>query len=63
MAASGEKVKILSREDIMNYGKGKNAVMDGAAASALPEDNILHGLPTEELFAKCAADKLFEMNV
>jgi hypothetical protein len=60
---SGERVKILSREDITAYGKGKAMVLDNAAAMALPEDNALHGLPTEELFAKCAADKLFEMTV
>jgi hypothetical protein len=63
VAASGERVKMLSREDITNYGKGKGMVMDNAAAMALPEDNPLHGLPTEELFAKAAADKLWEMTV
>lgn len=63
MSSSGERVKVLSREDITTYGKGKAMVMDNAAAMALAEDNILHGLPTEELFAKCAAEKLFEMTV
>jgi hypothetical protein len=58
---SGEKIKLITREDIMTYGKAKNLCMDETAAALLPEDDPRKKLSTYELFSRAAADRLFEL--
>ena len=39
MPTSGDKIKLLTREDIMSYGRAKGTILDAAGLQALaPED-------------------------
>ena len=58
-----DKIKMLSREDIVNYGKAKGSYLDQASQQALPVEDPRRNLTDTEMMARTAADRLFEMQV
>lgn len=60
---SGHKVKPLTREEIITYGTGKGYIMTHDAIKMLPEDDPRKLLTDEDMIARSAADKLFELTV
>lgn len=50
-ASAGDRMRTLSREDIVTYGKAKGHIVDGASARGTEA----------EMLGKSAADRLFEM--
>mmetsp|Transcript_49182 Transcript_49182/g.66936 ORF Transcript_49182/g.66936 Transcript_49182/m.66936 type:complete len:101 (+) Transcript_49182:130-432(+) len=59
----GESVKQLTREDISNYGKGKQIIFDAATAATFAPEDPRKGMSEEDQMAKACADRLFELNV
>ena len=60
---SGHKVKPLTREEIITYGTGKGYIMTHDAIKMLPEDDPRKLLTDEDMIARSAAHKLFELTV
>jgi hypothetical protein len=60
---SAHKVKLLTREEIVTYGTGKGYIMTHDAIKLLPEDDPRKLLTDEDMIARSAADKLFELTV
>lgn len=58
---SNDKIKQLTREEIINYGKQKQIILDSAAQLALPDNDPRKNLSEVDQVARSAADKLFEM--
>ncbi len=56
-----DKIKMLSREDIVNYGKARGSYLDQASQQALPVEDPRKNLSETEMMARTAADRLFEM--
>jgi hypothetical protein len=55
-----ERIKNISRQDIIEYGKSKGIFEEGAAPNmTVPEG----GKSYEKMLAHSAADKIFEMKV
>ena len=63
VATSSQKVKPLTREEITAYGTSKGHIMSHDAIKNLPEDDPRKLLTDEDMLAKSAADKLFELTV
>ena len=63
VATSADKIKVLTREDIMTYGKTKGTILDAAAQQALPENDTRRNLSDDDMLARAAADRLFELSV
>ena len=60
---SGDKIKLLTREDIMNYGRGKGTILESAALQALPAEDPRRLITEEDAIARAAADRIFEISV
>lgn len=60
---SNDKIKMITREDIMTAGKTKGTILDTAGIQALSPEDPRRQLTEEEMFARAAADRLFEMSV
>ena len=60
---SGDKIKLLTREDIMNYGRGKGTILESAALQALPAEDPRRLITEEDAIARAAADRIFEVSV
>ena len=60
---SSDKIKLLTREDIMNYGRGKGTILDTAAIQALPTEDPRRQVTEEDAVARAAADRIFEISV
>ena len=60
---SGDKIKLLTREDIMTYGRNKGTILDTAALQALPAEDPRRLISEEDAIARAAADRLFEISV
>ena len=60
--SSGDKIKLLTREEITNYGQLKQYILDPAAQQALPPEDPRKNMSEVDQFAKSAADKMFEMS-
>jgi len=56
-------VKPLTREEIVQYGTGKQIIMTQDAINLLPADDPRKLMTEEDMLARSAADKLFEMTV
>lgn len=63
IATSLDKIKMLSREDIMTYGKSKGTILDQAAQQALAAEDPRRALSEDDMVARAAADRLFELSV
>ena len=63
MPTSGDKIKLLTREDIMNYGRGKGTILESAALQALPAEDPRRLITEEDAIARAAADRIFEISV
>lgn len=60
---SNDKIKLLTREEIMNYGRTKGTILDAAALQALPPEDPRRNVSEEDAIARSAADRLFEISV
>ena len=58
-----DKIKMLTREDIVTYGKAKGSILDAAGLQLLPPEDPRKALTEDEMMARSAADRLFEMHV
>jgi hypothetical protein len=58
-----DKIKMLTREDIMNFGKARGSYLDQASQQALPPEDPRKSLSEDEMMARTTADRLFEMQV
>ena len=63
VATSADKIKTLSRDEIVRYGKEKGTILDQNQLMALPQDDPKRNLSEVEMVARAAADRLFEMSV
>jgi len=54
-----ERIKSLARQEIIDYGKSKGIIEDGAAADASSKG----GLTYQQMLAQAAADRIFELTV
>jgi hypothetical protein len=50
----------LTRDDVVTYGKSKQIILDLAA---MPADDPRRSVTEEDMIAKAAADKIFELTV
>jgi hypothetical protein len=60
---SQERVKILARDEIITYGKGKQLILEPGQAGTLPADDPRAKMTEAEQVAKAAFEKIFEMQV
>lgn len=60
---STDKIKMLTREEIMTTGKAKGTIVDAAALAGLSPDDPRRNIPEEDQVARAAADRIFEMTV
>ena len=60
---STERVKILTREEIITYGKGKQLILEPGQAGSLPADDPRVKMSEADQIAKAAYERLFEMQV
>lgn len=58
-----ERVKTLTRDEIVQYGRGKSLIMEPGQAATLPHDDPRVKMSDAEQVAKAAYEKLFEMQV
>ena len=58
-----DKVKTLTREEIITYGKTKQIILEPQVAATLPPDDPRLKMSETEQLAKAAVDKLFELSV
>ena len=58
-----ERVKTLTRDEILTYGKGKSFILEPGQASTLPHDDPRVKMSEAEQLAKSAVERLFEMQV
>lgn len=58
-----DKIKMLTREDIMTSGKTKGIILDSAALQALPIEDPRRSISDDDMIAKAAAERLFEISV
>ena len=58
-----EKIKLLSREEIVTYGKSKTYIIDANAQAILPQDDPRKSLTEFDMVARSAADRIFELSV
>jgi len=56
-----ERVKILNRDEIITYGKGKAFILEPGQAQTLPHDDPRSKMSEAEQIAKSAVERLFEM--
>jgi len=54
-----ERIKSLTRQEIIDYGKSKGIIEEGAAADASSKG----GLTYQQMLAQAAADRIFELTV
>lgn len=60
---SQERVKVLTRDEIITYGKGKQLILEPGQVQTLPHDDPRVKMTEAEQIAKSAYEKLFEMQV
>lgn len=58
-----ERVKVLTREEIMTYGKGKQFILEPGQAQTLPADDPRAKMSEADQVAKSAYERLFELQV
>ena len=58
-----ERVKTLTRDEIITYGKGKQFILEPGQAQTLPQDDPRVKQTEAEQVAKAAQERLFEMQV
>jgi hypothetical protein len=58
-----ERVKILTRDEIITYGKGKQFILEPGQAATLPQDDPRAKMSEADQIAKSAVEKIFEMQV
>ena len=58
-----ERVKTLTRDEIITYGKGKQFILEPGQAQTLPHDDPRAKMSEAEQIAKSAQERLFEMQV
>jgi len=58
-----ERVKTLTRDEIITYGKGKQFILEPGQAQTLPHDDPRVKQTEAEQVAKAAQERLFEMQV
>lgn len=63
VATSMDKIKMLTREDIMTSGKTKGIILDSAALQLLPPEDPRRQVSDVDMVAKAAAERLFEISV
>lgn len=56
-------MKILTREEIVTYGKQKQIILEPNVAATLPQDDPRLKMNEDEQLAKAAVDRLFELSV
>jgi hypothetical protein len=54
-----ERIKALTRQEIIDYGKAKGIIEEGAS----PDAQSKAGLTYQQMLAQAAADKIFELTV
>lgn len=54
-----DRVKTLTRQEIIEYGKGKGIIEEGASTDTPPKEE--GGMTYEQMLGQAAADKLFEV--
>ena len=60
---STERVKVLTRDEIITYGKGKQFILEPGQAAGLPADDPRAKMSEADQIAKSAYERLFEMQV
>ena len=60
---SADKIKLLTREEIMTSGRTKGTILDTAALQALPTEDPRRHISEEDAIARAAADRMFEISV
>ncbi len=58
-----ERVKTLTRDEILQYGRGKSFILEPGQAATLPHDDPRVKMSDAEQMAKAAVERLFEMQV
>lgn len=58
-----ERVKTLTRDEILSYGKGKSFILEAGQASTLPHDDPRVKMSEADQIAKSAVERLFELQV
>lgn len=61
--SSSGRIQALTREDIVAYGKSKQIILDAAQVTALPADDPRKQLSDNDMLAKAASDRMFELTV
>ena len=61
--SSQGRIQALTRDDIVTYGKSKQIIMDAAQLAALPAEDPRKLLSENDMIAKAAADRIFELSV
>jgi hypothetical protein len=60
---SGQKVKLLTRDEIKTYGVAKQIILTPEAVNALSADDPRKLHSEVDMFARSASDRLFELTV
>ena len=60
---SQERIKTLTREEIITFGKAKQFILEPGQAQSLPQDDPRAKMSEAEQFAKSAFERLFELQV
>lgn len=58
---TADRVKTLTRDELITYGKTKQFILEPAQAATLPPDDPRLKLSESDQLAKAAVEKLFEM--
>lgn len=61
--SSQGRVQLLTREEIVTYGKSKSIILDATQMAALPADDARKSLSENDMMARAAADRMFELIV
>jgi len=61
--SSQGRVQLLTREEIVTYGKSKSIILDATQLAALPADDARKNLSENDMMARAAADRMFELIV
>lgn len=60
---SQERVKTLTRDEIITYGKSKQLILEPGQAQTLPADDPRAKMSEADQIAKAAFERLFELQV